>query len=146
MSSTGKVSPKKQGKHTSWIQGYRLLTWLYKIFSNYFSCGHCHKVATLEELYNEEQLDIVDIFGHKPCKLLGSNRKLNMVWVCSNCIAGCDGGCAFPETREKPKVDELVYYMPPESDPRNMGGASDTCLNKVIDNICQWLLFYSCTL
>ncbi|KAI7881604.1 hypothetical protein K492DRAFT_186767 [Lichtheimia hyalospora FSU 10163] len=78
-----------------------------KMFSNYFSCGHCHKVASLEELYNKEQLNIVDIFGQRPCQTLQSNQELNMAWV-----------------------DKLVYYMSPENDVRNMGGASDDCINK----------------
>ena len=102
------------------------------MFSNYFSCGHCHKVASLEELYNTEQLNIADIFGQRPCEKLQSNQELNMAWVCTRCTFRCNGGCHLAETSDQPKVDKLVYYMSPENDVRNMGGASDDCINKVI--------------
>lgn len=103
------------------------------MFSNYFSCGHCHKLATLEELYNEEGLDLPDIFGQKRCQQLRSNQKLNMAWVCTKCARQCGDGCEVPEKKSGPKVDELVYYLPPENDARNMGGPSDKCFNKVIE-------------
>lgn len=102
------------------------------MFSNYFSCGHCHMITTLEELYTQKELDLPDIFGQKRCEQLQSNEQLNMAWVCTKCAKRCGEGCKVPEPNNEPKVDELVYYLPPENDARNMGGASDNCINKVI--------------
>lgn len=93
-------------------------------FCNWLRCGHCRQLHSLRWIYDTYGLDLEILFSRRLCIDVASPLEDNIVYTCVECSASCIA-CPPLVPKRRGKYDK-VYYLSPDVEKRNWGGATDT--------------------